>query len=106
MNYQVAALRRSCGSEQFTKSRPRRSNDNALVESGTTDQGAQASGLGTSRGRHARVLLDQFNREVLSPYPPLPLPGEQVDAKGKVRKRYRRQDIQRPATTILAGGDN
>ena len=99
VNYQVAALLEKLRIEQFTKSRPRRSNDNALVESKNGTVVRKHLGYGHIPGRHARQL-DQFNREVLSPYlnyhRPCHFPREQVDAKGKVRKRYRRQDILTP----------
>ena len=85
--------------EEFTKSRPRRSNDNALVESKNGTVVRKHLGYGHIPGRHAEQL-HAFNREVLSPYlnyhRPCYFPSEQVDAKGKLRKRYRRQDLCTP----------
>ena len=56
-------------------------------------------GYGHIAGRHAQ-RLHAFNREVLSPYlnyhRPCYFPSEQIDAKGKVRRRYRQQDLQTP----------
>ena len=95
VNYQVAALLEQLRIDEFTKSRPRRSNDNALVESKNGTVIRKHLGYGHIPGR-----LNAFNREVLSPYlnyhRPCYFPSEEVDAKGKVRKRYRRQDIMTP----------
>ena len=99
INYQVAALLEKLLVEEFTKSRPRRSNDNALVESKNGTVVRKHLGYGHIPGRFAEQL-DRFNREVLSPYlnyhRPCYFPSEQVDAKGKRRKQYRRQDIMTP----------
>ena len=99
VNHQVAALLEQLRIEQFTKSRPRRSNDNALVESKNGTVVRKHLGYGHIPGRYAEQL-DRFNREVLSPYlnchRPCYFPSEQVDAKGKLRKRYRQQNILTP----------
>ena len=99
INHQVAALLEKLRVEEFTKSRPRRSNDNALVESKNGTVVRKHLGYGHIPGRHAE-RLHAFNREVLSPYlnyhRPCYFPCEQVDAKGKLRKRYRRQDLKTP----------
>ena len=99
INHQVADLLEKLRIEHFTKSRPRRSNDNALVESKNGTVVRKQLGYGYIAGRHAQQL-DAFNREVLSPYlnyhRPCYFPSEQVDAKGKVRRRYRQQDLQTP----------
>ena len=99
VNHQVAALLEKLRIEQFTKSRPRRSNDNALVESKNGTVVRKHLGYGHIPGRYAEQL-DRFNREVLSPYlnyhRPCYFPSEQVDAKGKLRKRYRQQNILTP----------
>ena len=56
-------------------------------------------GWGHISARHA-AALDKFNREVLSPYlnyhRPCYFPSEELDARGKLRKRYRRRDIRTP----------
>ena len=95
-NRRVAGLLEKLRSEQRTKARPRRSNDNALVESKNGTVVRQQLGYGHSAGRHA-ARLHQFHREVLSPYlnyhRPCDLPSEEADAKGKLRKRYRQQDL-------------
>ena len=99
VNHQVAALLEKLRIEQFTKSRARRSNDNALVESKNGTVIRKHLGYGHIAGRHAE-RLHTFNRDVLSPYlnfhRPCYFPREEVDAQGKVRKRYRRQDILTP----------
>ena len=99
INHQVARLLEKLRVEEFTKSRPRHSNDNALVESKNGTVIRKQLGYGHIPGRYAQQL-HAFNRDVLSPYlnyhRPCYFPCEQVDAKGKVRKRYRRQDIMTP----------
>ena len=99
INHQVARLLEKLRIEQFTKSRPRHCNDNALVESKNGTVIRKQLGYGHIAGRHAQ-RLHAFNREVLSPYlnyhRPCYFPSEQIDAKGKVRRRYRQQDLQTP----------
>ena len=99
INHRVAALLEKLRIEQFTKSRPRHSNDNALVESKNGTVVRKYPGYGHIPGRYAEQL-DRFNREVLSPYlnyhRPCYFPSEQRDARGKVRKRYRQQDLLTP----------
>ena len=67
VNYQVAGLLEKLWVGEFTKSRPRRSNDNALVESKNGTVVRKHLGYGHIAGRHAE-RLDAFNREALSPY--------------------------------------
>ena len=99
VNYQVAALLEKLRVEEFTKSRPRRCNDNALAESKNGTVIRKHLGYGHIPGRHAE-RLNRFHREVLSPYlnyhRPCYFPHEQIDAKGKLRKRYRQQDLLTP----------
>ena len=99
INHRVARLLEKLRVEEFTKSRPRHSNDNALVESKNGTVVRKQLGYGHIPGRYAQQL-HAFNRDVLSPYlnyhRPCYFPSEQVDAKGKLRKRYRRQDIMTP----------
>ena len=84
---------------EFTKSRPRRSNDNALVE------GKNAHVVRRHLGHeHIPVRfaddVDRFARESLSPFlnfhRPCLFATERVDAKGKVRRTYRRDDVLTP----------
>ena len=99
INHQVARLLEKLRVEHFTKSRPRHSNDNALVESKNGTVVRKQLGWGHIAARHA-AALDKFNREVLSPYlnyhRPCYFPSEELDARGKLRKRYRRRDIRTP----------
>ena len=103
INHTVAALLRKLHIGEFTKSRPPRSNDNALCESknGTTVRRFWGRGdiAKTYAGR-----LHAFNREMLSPdlnYPrPCFFPHEQVDAQGRARERYRYEDIHTPLREV------
>ncbi len=99
VNYQVAALLEKLRVEEFTKSRVRRTNDNALAESKNGTAIRKQLGYGPIAGRHAG-RLDAFNRKVLLPYlnyhRPCYFPSEETDAKGKVRKRYRHADLMTP----------
>lgn len=99
INHQVARLLEKLRVQEFTKSRPRHCNDNALAESKNGTVVRKQLGYGHIAGRHAEQL-NAFNRDVLTPYlnyhRPCYFPCEQVDAKGKLRKRYRRQDIMTP----------
>jgi hypothetical protein len=99
INGQVAQLLEKLRLERFTKSREQNSSDNALVESKDSSVIREQLRYGHTAGRHLQQL-HAFNRDVLSPYlnyhRPCYFPYEQVDAKGKLRKRYRRQDIMTP----------
>ena len=90
--------------EQFTNPRLRRCNDNAPVESKTAPCPASRLGCyGYATGRHTQ-RLDARNREVRSPYlnyrRPCYFPSAQVEAKGKVRRRCRQQDLQAPCERL------
>lgn len=98
INHHVARLAREL-TVDFTKSRPRRSNDNALVES------KNGTVLRKHLG-HAHIpagACDAVNallRDQLCPYlnyhRPCFFPLEQIDHKGRVRKRYRYEDLMTP----------
>ena len=85
--------------DAFTKSRARRSNDNALVESKNGSVVRKHLGYGHIPSRYA-AQVNAFTQQVLSPHlnfhRPCFFPVEQVDAKGRVRKRYRDADIMTP----------
>lgn len=98
INHEVARLARAL-SAQFTKSRPRRSNDNALVESknGTTLR----KHLGHAHiPASAAEALNGLLRNQLCPYlnfhRPCFFPLLELDAKGRQRKRYRYEDLMTP----------
>ena len=102
INHTVAKLLNKLWIEQ-TKSRPRHSNDNGLVE---TKNGAvirKPMGYGHMASAHAEVI-SRFYREHLNPYVNLHRPCAQADieinAKGKKRRSYRR--YQTPLETLLA----
>ena len=99
INRDVAALLQALHIDEFTKSRARRSNDNALVESKNGSVIRKHLGYGHIPSRYAE-RVNVFTQQVLSPYlnfhRPCFFPTEQVDAKGRVRKRYRDADIMTP----------
>ncbi len=102
INRTVAQLLNKLLIEQ-TKSRPRHSNDNGLVE---TKNGAvirKHMGYGHIAAAHAEAI-SHFYREHLNPYLNLHRPCAQadveIDAKGRKRRYYRR--YQTPLETLLA----
>jgi len=99
INHRVAALLEKLRIEQFTKSRARRTNDNALVESKNGSVVRKHLGYAHIPGRFARQV-NAFTQGVLSPYlnfhRPCFFPTEEIDAKGRVRKRYRYAQMMTP----------
>src|SRR5271170_5773326 len=102
INRTVAALLNKLLIEQ-TKSRPRRSNDNGLVE---TKNGAvirKHMGYGYIDAGHAESI-NSFYREYLNPYLNYHRPCAQadvdIDEKGRKRVRYKR--YQTPLETLLS----
>ena len=82
-----------------TKSRSRQTNDNALAES--KNASTVRKYLGYSHiPQHFASQVNTFTVEVLSPYlnyhRPCHFPTEYQDKKGKIRKRYRYQDMMTP----------
>ena len=101
VNHTLARLLNKLLVEQ-TKSRPRHSNDNGLVE---TKNGAvirKHMGYGHIAAPHAEAI-GRFYREYLNPYVNFHRPCAQadieMDAKGKQTRRYRR--YQTPLETLL-----
>ena len=103
VNHRVAALLNKLHVGEFTKSRPRHSNDNALVE------GKNAHVVRRHLGHeHIPVRfagdVDVFAREHLSPFlnfhRPCLFATERVDAKGKVRRTCRREDVATPLAKL------
>jgi transposase InsO family protein len=90
INARVAALLAKRHAE-FTKSRARRTNDNALAESKNGSVIRKHFGYSHIPGRFAQQVND-FAQGVLSPYlnfhRPCFFPTEAIDAKGRLRKRY------------------
>ena len=83
----------------FTKSRPRQSNDNALAE--TKNGAIVRKHLGyTHIPQHFATELNAFCREFLNPYVNFHRPcffaETLTDSKGKIRKRYRFENMMTP----------
>ena len=99
INHQVAGLLNKLHIGTFTKSRARRSNDNALVESKNGAVVRKHFGYAHIPRVHA-AKVNAFAQKVLSPYlnfhRPCWFPSEHLDAKGRVRKRYRYADMATP----------
>jgi len=98
INYRVAKLLEKLRVE-FTKSRPRHSNDNALAES--KNGAVVRKHLGYAHiPQHCASLVNTFCADFLNPYVnfhrPCFFPETITDAKGKERKRYRYEDMQTP----------
>jgi len=98
INYQVAALLEKLRVE-FTKSRPRHSNDNALAES--KNGAVVRKHLGYAHiPQYCASLVNAFCADFLNPYVnfhrPCFFPETITDAKGKERKRYRYEEMKTP----------
>lgn len=98
INNQVASLLDKLRIE-FTKSRSRHSNDNALAESKNAAVVRKQFGYDHIPQRWAARIND-FNRDHLNPYlnfhRPCFFPETRTDAKGKERKVYRYQNLMTP----------
>ena len=99
INHTVAALLSKLHVREFTKSRPRRSTDNALVE------GKNANVVRRFLGhehipQHFAPLVDVFTREHLSPFlnyhRPCLFASERKGANGRIRRVYRAADVCTP----------
>ncbi len=103
VNHDVARLLEKLRAE-FTKSRPRRCNDNALAETKNGAVVRKLMGYSHIPQRFA-TRVNAFYAEHLNPYLNLHRPclfaTELVDAKGKVRKVYRPKDVQTPLERLL-----
>ena len=99
INHTVAALLNKLHVRDFTKSRPRRSTDNALVEGKNANVVRRFLGHEHIPGRFA-PLVDAFAREHLSPYlnyhRPCLFASEREGANGRVRRVYRATDVRTP----------
>lgn len=110
INHRVAALLSKLHIEEFTKSRARRSNDNALVESRNGSVVRKHLGYGHIPGRHA-AQVNGFTLKVLSPclnlHRPCFFPEEAVDDQGRISKRYRYEHLTTPCQKLksLAGAE-
>jgi len=98
INHRVARLLNKLNAE-LTKSRPRRSTDNALAESKNGAVVRKVFGYGHIPQRFAAPIND-FCRQYLNPYLNLHRPclfaQDHTDAKGKVTKRYPQRLVKTP----------
>lgn len=99
INHRVAALLEKLRVAEFTKSRSRRTTDNALVESKNAAVVRKHLGYAHIPSRFARGVND-FTQDHLSAYlnfhRPCLFPTESIDAKGRRRKHYRYEDLMTP----------
>lgn len=99
INHRVAGLLQKLHIQEFTKSRARRTNDNALVESKNGSVVRKHLGYAHIPSRFA-TKVNAFTQNVLSPYlnfhRPCFFPTEEIDAKGRLRKRYRYAEMMTP----------
>ena len=98
INKRVASLLEKLHVE-FTKSRARQTNDNALVESKNASVVRKHLGYAHIPARFADQV-NTFTQQVLSPYlnfhRPCFFPTEEVDARGRLRKHYRYEQMMTP----------
>jgi transposase InsO family protein len=98
INYQVASMLEKLRVE-FTKSRPRHSNDNALAESKNASVVRKHFGY-AHIPQFCASLVNAFCADYLNPYVnfhrPCFFPETITDAKGKERKKYRYKDMTTP----------
>jgi hypothetical protein len=98
VNHDVAQLLEKLRVE-FTKSRPRQTNDNALVESKNGAVIRKLMGYSHIPQHHASAI-NAFYSELFNPYlnfhRPCYFAVDRVDAKGKVRKTYPHDQIMTP----------
>jgi transposase InsO family protein len=98
INYQVASMLEKLRVE-FTKSRPRHSNDNALAESKNASVVRKHFGY-AHIPQHCASLVNAFCADYLNPYVnyhrPCFFPETITDTKGKERKKYHYKDMMTP----------
>jgi transposase InsO family protein len=98
VNKQVARMLEKLHAE-FTKSRPRHSNDNALAECKNGAVIRKLMGHGHIAQQHARII-NLFYANTVNPYlnlhRPCFFPVDKIDAKGKIIKTYPHDQIMTP----------
>jgi len=84
---------------RFTKSRPRHTNDNGLVESKNGSVVRKQLGYAYIPQSCAE-LLNEFNRDFFNPYinfhRPCFFPVSVIDSKGKIKKTYPYEEVRTP----------
>ena len=98
VNHEIARLLEKLRVE-FTKSRPRQTNDNALAECKNGAVIRKLMGYSHIPQKHA-AAINRFYTEVLNPYlnfhRPCYFAIDKIDAKGKTRKTYPHDQIKTP----------
>jgi hypothetical protein len=98
VNHEIARLLEKLRVE-FTKSRPRQTNDNALAECKNGAVIRKFMGYSHIAQKHA-AAINRFYTEVLNPYlnfhRPCYFAVDKIDAKGKIRKTYPHNQITTP----------
>lgn len=98
VNHQIAALLEKLRIE-FTRSRPRHTNDNALVECKNGAVIRKAMGYSHIPQKYAS-LINEFYDQTFNPYLNFHRPCfyavDKIDAKGKIRKTYPSDQIMTP----------
>lgn len=98
INFETAKMLNKLNVE-FTRSRPRHTNDNALVESKNGAVVRKIMGYSHIPQKHAGAI-NRFYDEVLNPYlnfhRPCYFAVDTIDAKGKIRKTYPQEQIATP----------
>jgi hypothetical protein len=98
VNHDVAKLLNKLNAE-FTRSRPRQTNDNALAESKNGAVIRKLIGYAHIPQKHA-TAINRFYTEALNPYlnfhRPCYFAVDKIDAKGKIRKTYPHDQIMTP----------
>lgn len=104
VNHRIAELLDKLRIE-FTKSRARRTNDNALVESKNASVVRKHLGYSHIPSQHANIV-NAFLRDHLTPYlnyhRPCFFPEIITDAKGRQRRRYRYEHMTTPYERLKA----
>ena len=104
VNHEVAQLLDKLRVE-FTRSRPRHTNDNALVECKNGAVIRKVMGYSHIPQKHA-AIINHFYSETLNPYlnfhRPCFFAVDKIDAKGKVRKTYPHDQIMTPWERLQA----
>ena len=105
VNHFVADLLNKLHIPAFTKSRPRHSNDNALVE--TKNGAVIRKWLGHVHVPHALVpRVNAFLHDHLCPllnfHRPCLFPTEVIRPNGRIRRRYRQRDVATPHERLKA----
>jgi len=98
INYDIAQMLNKLNVE-FTRSRPRHTNDNALAESKNGAVVRKIMGYSHIPQKHAGAI-NRFYTDILNPYlnfhRPCYFAVDTIDAKGKIKKTYPKEQIATP----------